>query len=112
MNCHEAQSHILHYIHHQLNKEETKAFIEHVRTCPDCRDELEINYIILVGMRQLDEGGLGATDFRKDLEEDLDWRYKEIVNEKYRRHAVRVSIIAFVIFFFSWMLSIMLNLIL
>ena len=48
MNCQEAQSNIMNYINHRLNNEQTKAFIEHTRTCPDCQDELEITYIVKV----------------------------------------------------------------
>ena len=41
MNCQNAQSMVLNFINNKLDKEETKAFIEHVRDCKDCWEELE-----------------------------------------------------------------------
>ena len=55
MNCQNAQSMVLNFINNKLDKEETKAFIEHVRDCKDCWEELEIYYVMLVGLKQLDE---------------------------------------------------------
>lgn len=54
MNCQNAQSMVLNFINNKLDKEETKAFIEHVRDCKDCWEELEIYYVMLVGLKQLD----------------------------------------------------------
>ena len=48
MNCQEAQSNIMNYINHNLSNEQTKEFIEHIYSCPNCQDELEINYIVMV----------------------------------------------------------------
>ena len=56
MNCQNAQSMVLNFINNKLDKEETKAFIEHVRDCKDCWEELEIYYVMLVGLKQLDGG--------------------------------------------------------
>ena len=56
MNCQNAQSMVLNFINNKLDKEETRAFIEHVRDCKDCWEELEIYYVMLVGLKQLDEG--------------------------------------------------------
>ena len=55
MNCQNAQSMVLNFINNKLDKEETRAFIEHVRDCKDCWEELEIYYVMLVGLKQLDE---------------------------------------------------------
>ena len=46
MNCQNAQSMVLNFINNKLDKEETKAFIEHVRDCKDCWEELEIYYVL------------------------------------------------------------------
>ena len=69
MNCQEAQSNVLNYINHKLTNEEITQFIEHIRECEDCRDELEIYYITMIGMQQLDEGELLTADFQKALKE-------------------------------------------
>ena len=85
--------------------EQTKAFIEHIRTCPDCQDELEINYIVMIGLQQLDEGEILSVDFRKKLKEDIDRRYEEARKEEERNHSVRVMVIAFLLSLFLWLLG-------
>ena len=55
MNCQNAQSMVLNFINNKLDKEEKRSFIEHVRDCKDCWEELEIYYVMLVGLKQLDE---------------------------------------------------------
>ena len=105
MNCQEAQSKILNYINHNLDHEETKEFIEHIRTCPDCQDELEINYIVMIGMQQLDDGEILSVDFRKKLKEDIDKRYDEAVREEVRSHSFRVIVIAFIVSLALWLLG-------
>lgn len=86
MNCQNAQSMVLNFINNKLDKEETKAFIEHVRDCKDCWEELEIYYVMLVGLKQLDEGEELAADFRKKLQNEVESRYVEIEREAKRKH--------------------------
>ena len=81
MNCQNAQSMVLNFINNKIDKEETKAFIEHVRDCKDCWEELEIYYVMLVGLKQLDEGEELAADFRKKLQNEVESRYVEIERE-------------------------------
>jgi predicted anti-sigma-YlaC factor YlaD len=42
------------YIRDELTDEELKEFLEHTKSCPSCRDELEIYFTVEVGIRQLD----------------------------------------------------------
>lgn len=105
MNCQEAQSNIMNYINHHLSNEQTKSFIEHIRSCPDCQDELEINYIVMVGLQQLDDGEIMSVDFRKKLKEDINLRYDMVRKEEERSHSLRVIIIAFLISLTLWLLS-------
>lgn len=105
MNCQEAQSNVLNYITHKLSREETREFIEHVRECPDCQDELEINYIVMIGMRQLDKGDVLSVDFQKELKEDMDRRYQQARKDEERSQSVRVLFLAFLISFLLWLLG-------
>ena len=97
MNCQEAQSNIMNYINHNLSNEQTKEFIEHIYSCPNCQDELEINYIVMVGLQQLDDGEILSVDFRKKL--------KEAVREEERSRSIRVILAAFLISLFLWILG-------
>lgn len=105
MNCQETQSNIMNYINHHLSNEQTKSFIEHIRSCPDCQDELEINYIVMVGLQQLDDGEILSVDFRKKLKEDIDLRYDMVMKEEERSHSLRVIVIALLLSLTLWLLG-------
>lgn len=112
MNCQNAQSMVLNFINNKLDKEETKAFIEHVRDCKDCWEELEIYYVMLVGLKQLDEGEELAADFRKKLQNEVESRYVEIEREAKRKHIAKIIAIlvtaAILIWMFAYLISAML----
>lgn len=112
MNCQNAQSMVLNFINNKLDKEETKAFIEHVRDCKDCWEELEIYYVMLVGLKQLDEGEELAADFRKKLQNEVESRYVEIEREAKRKHISKIITIlvtaAILIWMFAYLISAML----
>ena len=112
MNCQNAQSMVLNFINNKLDKEETRAFIEHVRDCKDCWEELEIYYVMLVGLKQLDEGEELAADFRKKLQNEVESRYVEIEREAKRKHIEKIITIlvtaAILIWMFAYLISAML----
>ena len=60
MKCEEALTKIEAYIDHTLSGRELEEFLEHVKSCRECYDELETYYIISVGMRYLEEENLEA----------------------------------------------------
>lgn len=105
MNCQETQSMILNYLNHNLDYETNKAFIEHIRSCSDCQDELEINYIVMTGMQQLDNDEVFTVDFRKELMDDLHRQYAQIEREEDRGHSFRVLFLAFLFSGLLWMLG-------
>ena len=112
MNCQNAQSMVLNFINNKLDKEETRAFIEHVRDCKDCWEELEIYYVMLVGLKQLDEGEELAADFRKKLQNEVESRYVEIEREAKCKHIAKIITIlvtaAILIWMFAYLISAML----
>lgn len=83
MNCLEAQSKIIAYIDDNLEDQELKSFILHVKSCKDCMEELELHYILIVGTKQMDEGGNITSDFLKELHEKLDSQLKEVRKKEY-----------------------------
>lgn len=54
MTCKEAEALVMPYIKDDLTDEELREFLEHIETCPDCWEELEIYFTVDVGIRQLD----------------------------------------------------------
>ena len=46
MNCNEASANFDAFFEDRLSVRDTKAFIEHIKSCPECRDELEVRYMV------------------------------------------------------------------
>ncbi len=67
MNCIDVQRLIMPFINGKLNNEELEEFINHINTCPNCMEELEVYYALIAGMKQLDEDEELSNDFHKDL---------------------------------------------
>lgn len=63
MTCFQTQSLITKYMNDELDLDTLELFIEHINHCSDCREELEVYYMLLTGMRQLDEDRVLSSDF-------------------------------------------------
>ena len=44
MTCQEAEKLVVPYIKDELSPMELEEFIDHIKNCPNCREELEIHY--------------------------------------------------------------------
>ncbi len=67
----EAQSYIMPFIEGKVPTDKQGDFVIHMLSCDKCREELEVYYTLLVGMRQLDNREELSTDFGKELEKEL-----------------------------------------
>lgn len=72
MDCREALETITNYLQGQLQLQKEIDLIEHVEHCPACFDELELNYIMLIGLDKLDEEQSVSMDFTAMLQEHLE----------------------------------------
>ena len=52
MKCHDVQRMIQGFIEKRLTDEQLEAFLEHIASCRDCYDELEVYYMITTGLRR------------------------------------------------------------
>ena len=68
MDCKLARRNIHLYIDNLLSSEDAEPFLKHIHSCPDCYEELEISFIMLEGIRRLDNGGDIAIDFQQELD--------------------------------------------
>ena len=84
MTCREAEKLIMPFIDMKLEEEELEAFLTHVSTCPECREELEIYYTVSVGLKQLDEG-TGVYDIPGLLEESMENAWLTVRTARLRR---------------------------
>lgn len=57
MTCKETRKLIIPFIHDELSMEDTRDFLEHVKNCKGCMDELEIYYIV-EGLDKVDVGNI------------------------------------------------------
>lgn len=71
MTCMEAEKMVIPYINDKLSVTELEDFIEHIETCDNCREELEIHYMVDVGLKKLDEAD-GTYDIVGDLKRKLE----------------------------------------
>lgn len=84
LSCKDAENMVMPYINYQLGETELEAFLNHIRTCPSCREELEIYYMATYGLRQLDSG-TGFYDITGALEESLSTAWIKIRTIKLRK---------------------------
>lgn len=71
LTCKEAEKLVMPFINWQLGEEEMEEFLNHIRTCPACKEELETYYTVFVGLKQLDLG-TGGYNIPAELQESLD----------------------------------------
>lgn len=72
MTCQEAEKMVIPYIHGELTDEELEGFLEHIETCDDCLEELEIYFTVDLGIRQLDSEDTGSYNIKGALENTLE----------------------------------------
>lgn len=104
MNCREAQGLITAFINDELNINEQEEFIDHVESCGECREELEVYYALLTAMKQLDEDRHLSNDFSRDLKEKIESAQERIIHLRYnyyRKKGVLIMIILSMTIFFS-----------
>lgn len=82
MTCLEAQSIITTFIEGKLEGDKLTEFIHHMRHCPDCKEELEVYYTLMVGMKQLDNNEKLSNNFAKELEDRLAYHENRIKGKK------------------------------
>ena len=66
MTCVEAEKMVVPYMKDELSPTELEDFLDHIKTCDNCREELEIHYMVDVGLKKLDEAD-GTYDIVGDL---------------------------------------------
>lgn len=86
MDCRTAEGMVSRYLNHTLTIEELEAFLEHVKSCSSCYEELETYFIVQEAMQKLDTAGReGNLDFKNLLEEDLQRAEKHVQRRKLLR---------------------------
>lgn len=82
MSCQEAQKMITPFINDELSDDETSRFLDHVRKCPDCYDELETYFIVDYSLRFLDNDNDASYDLKRLLKEKVGRKERELSRRK------------------------------
>ncbi len=81
MNCKEFEHLIPNFLSREMDYRTMEAFREHMDTCAACKEELSIQFLVMEGMKHLeDDGGF-------DLQKELEHRLAEN-NRNLHRHRV------------------------
>ena len=56
MNCKEAEKKISSFLQDDLDGRNLAEFVEHIDACPECMEELSIQFLVAEGMEQLEKG--------------------------------------------------------
>lgn len=54
MKCQEVQNRFIPFIDDQLSIRELEAFLKHMEECDNCREEYDVYYTMIMGMRYLE----------------------------------------------------------
>lgn len=69
-SCKEIQSLIPGYLAGELTIHQAGEFTEHLKKCRDCREEIEISYLLVTGINKVENGE--TIDLHADMEEMLE----------------------------------------
>ena len=56
MNCKDAEKKIPYFLQDELDGDELEEFLEHVEACPECKEELTIQFLVTEGLERLEKG--------------------------------------------------------
>jgi len=70
MTCKDVEKLIPIFIKDELNYRELEQFIDHIETCPDCKEEMSIQFLVTEGMVRLEDGSAF----------DLNWELKNLMD--------------------------------
>jgi len=101
MTCLEAQSKIIAYIDYNLEKDQKTEFLKHIQCCENCKDELNIYYTMLEGMRQLDNNMPLSKDFSLELDDRIE---RELKQNKQKKGFLHSSVVLTVLVAFSFLI--------
>ena len=77
MTCVEAEKMVVPYMKDELSPTELEDILDHIHTCENCREELEIHYMVDVGLKKLDEAD-GTYDIVGDLKRKVAESYRSL----------------------------------
>ena len=68
------------FLSKKLDTKELEQFLLHVKNCPNCMEELTIQYLVMTGAAILEEGN--SFDLRKELDDILERAWYKVRKRK------------------------------
>lgn len=102
MDCYECKKQIKEFLNDSMNSKKCIEFVNHVRGCSECMEELSIEYLVNEGLKRLDT----ATSF------NLDHELNEKINKSYSKAKFQKNftvIAAIVIFILAFLFGLFLS---
>ena len=56
MNCKDAEKKIPYFLQDELDGSKLEEFLEHMENCPECKEELSIQFLVAEGLERLEKG--------------------------------------------------------
>lgn len=91
MDCKRAMELMTQFINETLDAEDVQAFLDHIDSCPECREELEVTYSLMTAMKQLDEDTDLSDNYIEELNTKIETCYLDELKRK--RSCVRRRIV-------------------
>ncbi|MBP3198361.1 MAG: zf-HC2 domain-containing protein [Butyrivibrio sp.] len=66
MTCKDADKRIQQFLDDDLDNRELADFLNHIESCPECKEELTIQFLVKVGMQRLEDGN--TFNLKKELD--------------------------------------------
>ena len=82
MDCKRVMELMTQFINDQLAAEDVQAFLDHIDSCPECREELEVNYSLMTAMKQLDEDTDLSDNYIEELNQKIETCYLDELKRK------------------------------
>lgn len=104
MNCLDTQGLITKYINDELAGVQLEDFLVHIDKCPDCREELEIYFIIMKGMQQLGDDDIQSYNFSELFQKKLDDSKKELSHSN-KNYLIKIIVLDILIILVAVMMT-------
>ena len=104
MKCVEAQGLITKYINGELSGEKLEDFLAHIYTCDDCKEEFEIYYVIMKGMKQIDDDNVINYNFHEAFEDELERTKNQLVSSN-KKFIIKMFLLEIIIIIISLLLT-------
>lgn len=93
MDCKTAQRMVSSYIKRELKDRELEEFLDHIRDCKECHEELEIYFTIHFALRKLDEEKDVSFNIQQMLRDDLRLSERRVRRRKLARWISRTLMV-------------------